>query len=360
MSLVVFNIANFRNFSKAELNFSNGCNLIYGKNGSGKTSLLEAIYYLILGRSFRSHLLRRIIKYGTGNFSLFGKIYEENQGIGVGVTKSINTEKQIKIAGKNVQSHIEITRLLPIQLLTHNSYLILSGSSKARRQFIDWGMFHVKHSFLDGWRKVERIVEQRNAAIRNRSSIDCIQVWDKELAEAGTELHQDRLGYVQTFIPIAQEVLKKLSCDFAVDIAYNAGWDTKKDLYSTITDTIKTDLALGYTSIGPQRGDLQITIGKVPAKDALSRGQQKLLLYGLQIAQGIILEQLTAKRCIYLVDDLLAELDNQKCKLIAEILLGLPKTQLFVTGLTQKDITKVFNAKGCCSTKAVFNVEELG
>lgn len=355
MSLVGINITNFRNLSKAELNFSDQCNLFYGKNGSGKTSLIEAIYFLILGRSFRSHLLRRIVKYGSDSFSLFGKIQQENNQVAVGLTRSIESGKQIKMAGKNIPSNIEITRLSPLQLLTHNSYFLLSDGPKGRRQFIDWGLFHVKHPFLDLWRKVERILEQRNIALRTKLAIDCAQAWDKELSSLGYELHQHRQQYVQSFIPIAQDILQKLSCDFSVNISYVAGWNTSLELHAALANAIKTDFTLGYTSVGPQRADLQISVGKVPAKDALSRGQQKLLLYGLQIAQGILLEQLTGKKCIYLVDDLLAELDNHKCKLLAEILLNLPKTQIFITGLTHKDLSHVFADSACNTT--ILNME---
>ncbi len=357
MSLIAFNIANFRNFSKTELIFNDQCNLFYGKNGSGKTSLLEAIYYLILGRSFRSHLLRRIVKYDHDSFSIFGKIQQENNQIGVGIVKSIDSGKQIKISGKNVSSIIEITRLLPLQLLTHNSYFLLSEGPKARRQFIDWGLFHVKHSFLDLWRQVERILEQRNIALRSKMAIDCIQVWDKELSLLGYELHLHRQQYVQNLIPVAQDVLQKLACDFSINISYYAGWNTELELSAALANNIKTDLSLGYTSAGPQRADLQISVGKIPAKDALSRGQQKLLLYGLQIAQGIVLEQLTGKKCLYLIDDLLAELDHHKCKLLANLLLSLPKRQMFVTGLTHSDLTQVF-ADGACN-KNIFNMADL-
>jgi DNA replication and repair protein RecF len=358
MCLTTFNVNNFRSFTQIELDFSDQCNLFYGKNGSGKTSLLEAIYYLILGRSFRSHLLRRIIRYGSDGFSLFGKIQQENNEIAVGITKSIDAGKQVKIAGKNVSSNVEITRLQPLQLLTHNSYFLLSEGPKVRRQFIDWGLFHVKQSFLELWRKVERILEQRNIAIRTKSSADHIKVWDKELSLYGLELHNYRKQYVENLLPVVQEVLQQLSCNFSVDISYSAGWNTGVDLLSALTNNLKNDLHLGYTAIGPHRADLQIFIGKVPAKDALSRGQQKLLLYGLQIAQGILLNKLANKKCIYLVDDLLAELDNHKCKLLANVLLGLTKTQIFVTGLTCKDLEKLFtdNAKD----SKIFDLENLG
>ena len=354
MLLSSFNIDNFRNLSQTQLDFNGNCNIFYGKNGSGKTSLLEAIYYLAMGRSFRSHILRRIIKYGANDFSLFAKIQQENNLISIGITRSITTGKRIKIAGKDASSNIELTKLIPLQLLNHNSYFLLYEGPKPRRQFIDWGLFHVEQSFLPLWQKVERILKQRNVAIRTKAPADHIQAWDKDLAQLGFELHQSRKQYIENLIPVAQEVLQKLLPDFSINISYFAGWDLNLDLEAALTNNLKTDLQFGYTTVGPQRADLELLVGKVPAKDALSRGQQKLLLYGLKIAQGTLLNKLTDKKCIYLVDDLMAELDLQKCNLLANALLRLQKSQLFITGLSQ-DFENIFTPHA--NNKKVFHIE---
>ncbi|EKE00679.1 MAG: hypothetical protein ACD_21C00293G0008 [uncultured bacterium] len=352
MSLSSLNIVNFRNLENIHFDF-NQYNIFYGRNGSGKTSILEAIYYLALGRSFRSHLLRRITKYGADSFSLFGKIQQKNNYISAGVERSIVTGKHIRVAGEDAHSHIEITKLLPLQLLNQDSYRLLDDGPKVRRQFMDWGLFHVEQTFLTLWRKVERILEQRNAALRTNSKIDHIKTWDAELAQLGFELHNHRKQYVGSFIPIAKRILQKLLPDISINISYFAGWDAEQELALVLANNLKNDLHLGYTMTGPQRADLQITIDKVPAKDALSRGQQKLLLYGLQISQGMLLNELTGKNCIYLVDDLQAELDSQKQSLLAENLLSLP-SQVFVTGLTYEDLERLFISKN----PKMFHVEQ--
>ena len=354
MLLSSFNIDNFRNLSQTQLDFNNNCNIFYGKNGSGKTSLLEAIYYLALGRSFRSHILRRIIKYKSDSFSLFGKIQQKNNIVPVGITRSITTGKQIKMAGKEISSNIELTKLIPLQLLNHNSYFLLYEGPKPRRQFIDWGLFHVEQFFLSLWHKVERILKQRNVAIRTKSPIDHIKVWDKDLAHLGFELHQCRRQYIESLVPIAKDVLQKLLPDLSINISYFAGWNLNFDLEAILANNLKKDLQFGYTAIGPQRADLELMVEKIPAKDALSRGQQKLLLYGLKIAQGMLLNKLTNKKCIYLVDDLLAELDLQKCTLLANTLSDLQDSQLFITGLSQ-DFENIFITH--TDKKKIFHIE---
>lgn len=355
MSLTSLSANNFRNFASSQLELSDTCNIFYGENGSGKTSILEVVYYLVLGRSFRSHILRRIIKYDAREFSIFGKIKNENGLIPVGVTRSLETGKRIRIAGKDVSSSLELTKLLPLQLLNHDSYFLLYEGPKIRRQFIDWGLFHVEQSFLALWRKVERILEQRNLALRARAPLDQIKIWDKDLVQFGYELHAYRKQYIEQLIPVVQEVLQKFSFDFLVDISYFAGWDTKLDLKETLSDNLKNDLQFGYTTVGPQRADIKLLVHGIPAKDALSRGQQKLLLYGLQIAQGVLLNKITNKQCIYLVDDLTAELGLHKYTLLADVLLSLEnKAQLFVTGLSRQNLESAFSD---CKNKKVFQVE---
>lgn len=344
MFLSYLKMTNFRNLENVCCDLNNYCNIFYGKNGAGKTSILEAIYYLALGRSFRSHLIRRIIKYKTDGFSIFGKIQQQNNSIPVGVERSITEGKRIKIAGEDIHSNLEITKLLPLQLLNQHSYLLFDGGPKARRQFIDRGLFHVEQDFLTLWRKVERIIEQRNAAIRANAQIGYIKTWDKELSNFGFELHKRRKKYVENLIPIAQSVLQKLLCDLSINISYFAGWDVSQNLELVLDHNLKKDLHFGYTVVGSQRADIQFTIDKIPAKDALSRGQQKLLLYGLQITQGILFNKITNKNYIYLIDDLPAELDPQKKSLLVDILSNL-QSQIFVTGFMRSDLEGLFVAQ---------------
>ena len=355
MLLSSFNITNFRNFNETQLNFDDNCNIFYGKNGAGKTSILEAIYYLVLGRSFRSHILRRIVKNGSDEFSLFGKTYQNDTLVPLGLTRSIKNGKRLKVAGKEVSSNTELTKLIPLQLLNHDCYMMLYDGPKPRRQFMDWGLFHVEQSFLGTWQKVERALKQRNVAIRTKSPTSYIKAWDKDLAQYGTKLHEHRKKYVEALIPIAQNILKKLLCDFTIDISYNAGWNLEFDLETALANSLKNDLRFGYTTVGPQRADLQLLVGKSPAKDALSRGQQKVLLYGLKIAQGVLLNQLTGKKCVYLVDDLLAELDSQKYTALTNALLELEQSQLFITGLYQ-DYKDTLNTHSC--SKKIFQIED--
>jgi DNA replication and repair protein RecF len=353
MSLQFFNAINFRNLENLQLNLSSRSNLFYGQNGSGKTSILESLYYLGVGRSFRSHLFRRILKYGAESFSLFGKINHEDNQVPVGIEKSLVHGKTIRIAGENAQSNTEIVKLLPLQLLNQDSYRFFDEGPKIRRQFIDWGVFHVEQCFLNTWRKYERALEQRNAALRSNSKIDYIKLWDIELATLGNELHLYRNQYLDKLIPVIHKVLNETLPVFEFDLKYYPGWNLELGLEKVLANSLSNDMRLGYSSFGAHRADLQISVKNVPAQDVLSRGQQKLLLFGIQIAQGILLRSLSKKNCVYLVDDLTAELDSTKRVLLSNLLLSL-ETQIFVTGLDDKDLIGLFGQQN----HSMFHVEQ--
>jgi len=318
MSILYIQTINFRNLKNTQLDF----------NGSGKTSILESIYYLGMGKSFRSHLVRRIVSYDEEVFSVFGKVEKNSQIIPVGIERSLKNGRKIRIDGEDVHSNVELTKLLPIQLLDQNSYNLFDHGPKLRRQFIDWGVFHVEQLFLPIWRKFERVIEQRNAAIRGGSKTDQIQAWDNKFVELAKELNIE------------------------IDITYRPGWDFDIDLGEILSKNIEADLKLGYTSFGPQRADLTFKINSVPIQDVFSRGQKKLFVYALQIAQGVLFNNITDKNCIYLIDDIAAELDNHKKKLLSETLIQL-RAQLFVTGLDKEDMFSLFEN----SDKKLFHVE---
>lgn len=342
MSLLHVQALNFRNLHDIQFDVGENFNIMYGANGSGKTSILEAIYYLGLGRSFRTHLLKRIIQYNMDKFALFDK-YQINSStiITVGIERHLDGEGQIRIAGEGGYSKADLAKIMPLQLLNQNSYRLFEEGSKPRRQLIDWGVFHVEHLFFQVWKKADRIIEQRNAALKSRIDKTQIQIWDTELSTLSAQLTQMRSQYIAAFIPVIQTMLQKLLENINITIDFYQGWDNRLDLYTVLNDSLERDLRLGYTSHGPHRADLLFKINGVPANDVLSRGQQKVLLFACMLAQGSLLHELARKKCIYLIDDLAAELDVKRQQLLAGILTDL-QAQVFITSLENATLPKLF------------------
>ncbi len=348
MSLVAFAVNNLRNLAQVTADFIPQFNLIYGPNGSGKTSLLEAIHYLGLGRSFRTRLPARIINQEAEHFSVFGRIEQAGSSFAVGIERHSNGESRMRINQANVRSVLEITKLLPLQLLNTECRLLLTGSPKLRRQFMDWGTFHVEPHFFSCWQQAARILKQRNAALRMRASPALIQLWDAELEKTAMVLSQVRKQYVARFIPIFNSLVERFFGENLLSITYKAGWNEVVSLAEVLAESLQRDLQLGYTQYGPQRADLLVRMAKtIPAHEVLSHGQQKMLVYAMRLAQGILLGTETNKQCIYLLDDLPAELDSINRQRVAEVLHEMA-AQVFITGVEKAvlaDLGGAANAK---------------
>ena len=146
MSLSRISVTGIRNLQPVTLNPSPRVNILYGDNGSGKTSLLEAIHLLGMARSFRSTRLTPVISHDQSNCTVFGLVEMVNgQSSALGISRDRNGEARIRINGQSVRSATELAEALPLQLINPDSFRLLEGAPKLRRQFLDWGVFHVEH-----------------------------------------------------------------------------------------------------------------------------------------------------------------------------------------------------------------------
>lgn len=330
---------------------SKGVNLICGENGSGKTSVLEAIHLLSVGRSFRTHNIRRVIREQSERLSVFGTICDElNQPVPLGIERRLSGDVQVRIAGDRAKI-AESARLLPVIVMNHDAFQILSGGPKLRREFLDFGLFHVKHKFIAFWRKHQQSLRQRNAALRSCAHKSEIQSWDGALVSATEAITELRREYVGLFIPRVLSVLEELTDISNVRLTLYQGWPEKEGYQETLENNLNKDMELGYTHYGCHRADLYIKINKSPAHEFLSRGEQKLFAWAMRLTQGLLLNELQNKKPIYLLDDLPSELDQARCKLIGNQLKQ-TQAQLFITSIEQKPIdfllgdnTKVFHVK---------------
>jgi DNA replication and repair protein RecF len=330
-------ITHLRNISNAMLNFHPKVNLLQGENASGKTSLLEAIYLLSYGRSFRTHLPRRIIQNNQDQLILHAKLLSNHVEHKLGLSKSLQQGSNIKIDGKEQTNIISNLRLMPIQLINTDSFSLLFSASKVRRAFIDWGMFHVKHDFLIAWNEFNKLLKQRNALLRQNADQSNFKVWDPMLVKASIQLDAYRKAYCLDLEKIFQQY-KLLHKDIEdINIVYKSGWNQDKSFEQCLNDNYETDVMKGYTVSGPHRADIDIRLNGKPAKDQLSRGQLKLLLATLYMAQSALLKKQANVDSILLIDDITAELDRARLKSFIHHLLDLD-LQIFITMVDQPSI----------------------
>lgn len=360
MAITSLRVTDFRNLAAVDLlPIQRGINVISGNNGSGKTSLLEAIHYLGLGKSFRSSTSSRLIRYSADKFSVFSQlVIDNNRHVPVGVERDLSGSTRIRVSEQDAASITEIASFMPIRVINSHSHSLFESGPVFRRKYIDWGLFYQSEGFLSCWRHYERVLKQRNAVLRDRRPKRELDVWTEELLKYGIELDRLRREYIQEIAPIISEIGLELLGMTDLNIKYQSGWNENKDYASVLADSYHEENRLGYTQYGPHRADLDIASGALPVKHFLSRGQQKLLICAMIIAQGICLDRYVNKSLIYLVDDLPSELDFQsKKKLIS--LLSKQNTQIFITAIESDSICDFISDKTEVPVK-VFHVEHGG
>lgn len=334
MPLTRLAITDFRNLASIDMEpLPTGFNVFFGLNGSGKTSMLEAIYYLSLGRSFRSALIGRVIRHSANKFLIFAQGGQSQDPITpIGIERLLDGDMKIRIAGKDARSLAQLADLTPVQLINSHCYHLLDGAPSFRRKYLDWGVFYLNNDFVSVWRDCLQILKQRNAALRQQRPKKELDNWTEALLSKAALMDEFRRDYWHRLQPLLTQTLSELLSVSGISIHYYRGWDAETNYRDILDASFDKDRALGHTHYGPHRADLKITINKIAAKDILSRGQQKLFVCAMILAQGALLNSSMNKKPIYLVDDLPAELDTvSRNNLIA--FLSKQETQVFVTAV---------------------------
>lgn len=338
--LTKLTIQNFRNCAAAQFELSSGLNLIIGDNAAGKTAIVEAIWLLATGRSFRSQKSHHLIKHDTDSCTLFCETVSSHDNTDhhkIGIQKT-TSDTLLRIDGQTVKSHGPIAKLLPIQLLTPESHKLLEEGPKARRQFMDWGCFHQSESFIQHWRNYQRGLKQRNHALKKQLPKEQVQLWDQTLVENALAIDQIRQDYLAELTPYLVTFCQALIPEIESEVVcqYRAGWPkTAEDLMQLYQTNFEKDKQLGHTQYGSHRADIRFKFNNQEAINTLSRGQQKLFVCALLLAQASLHEKVVNEPVIMLIDDLPAELDeNHRLKLLE--LLQILKIQHIITTTSSK------------------------
>jgi len=330
-------IQGFRNIDQAELKPCNGYNLITGTNGSGKSSILEAIHCLSTGRSFRTNKKLPVIQHGKQQATIFGEALSGDVLSRAGLQKRRDGSSLIKLDGRNLESQMELALLLPVIGTTPESDDLISDGSKVRQAYLDWTLFHVEPPFRDLWKSYRRVLNQRNRSLKGRFGEATIRSWDPSLIALGTEVDRLRKETLGRLVPLLTQTINRLLPDVFISFFFRQGWPKELSLAESLNHSLDIDRKMGFTHSGPHRADIVIKTATGTPSQTLSRGQKKLLTLGLKIGQALDFQRQTGKSPIVYIDDLPAELDARNRKLVLQHLLEL-QAQIFVTATSPTDV----------------------
>ncbi len=330
MTLRRVQVTDFRCLSPASLDLHPRFTLISGPNASGKTSVLEALYLLGRGRSFRTRRLEQLIQTGRQRFMIVGEVELAERHAVLGIEGSA-AGLRARIQGERATSLAELAALLPVQIIDPEVHRLIEEGPGRRRRFIDWGVFHVEPSYVGHWQRYQQALKQRNAALRGGQPASVVAAWDPDLLRHGEAVTGARQRYLAQLEPEAVALTRAL-LGLELSLSYRPGWPREQSLAETLRAGEASDREHGFTQSGPHRAELGLRLNGVAVKDRISRGQQKLLASALLLAQLRLFPAELPVRPTLLLDDPAAELDGSRLEaLIAEI--SRDTAQLVVTTL---------------------------
>jgi len=357
MSLVSLQVKHFRNFAELQFQANDAFNLICGENGSGKTSLLEAIYYLAHGRSFRTSKHQRLIQHEQTAFVLHGKVSHSEQTFSLGLQRDIQADLLLRLNGSSQCKLADFAALLPVQLLTPDSFRLFFGGPKERRQFFDMGVFHVEPEFFPVWQQFSRVLKQRNALLKQFKRYDQqFEYWDQQFVALAWQLQQLRENYIAKLVDAFLHLTRANDLLNDISLQLQAGWPEKiqqpAELLQLLEQSFQQDLRQGFTLYGPQKADLKLRKATLTVEEVLSRGQLKVLLFALKVAQNNVIGNSGKKQPLLLIDDLASELDATSTQTVFDYLTNI-NSQVFITAINADQVSPFIPA----SRRQMFHVE---
>ncbi len=321
---------NFRLFPAFELLPRPGVNLLLGANAAGKTTLLEAVYALGRGKSFRGAPPEQAGAAGShwrlqGRLALPGR---PESGIALGWTPG-GLDLRIDQAEAGLQ---DLVSRVAVQVLEPDSHRLLQEGPVYRRRYLDWGVFHVEHPFYPAWRRYQRALKQRNHALRSGAGRAEVEAWNAELVACGAEVHGCRERHVDHLRGHFGAAVSALLGPLDWSLELSRGWTAGKALAEALAEHYEQDTRAGKTVVGPHRAELRLKLAGHSAKRQVSRGQQKLLIAALLLAQAQLVRERAGLCPVLLVDDFPAELGPPFQQALIGALLAYPG-QCFVSSI---------------------------
>lgn len=331
MLLRTLRVDGLRCLREVDLQPASGFNLLIGANGSGKTSLLEAIHLLSHGRSFRSGGHTALTARDRDEYTIYAELTAGDAAHRIGMAHGTEGWR-IRLDSERVTTLGEVIRHCASVCFEPGSHALISGASGERRRFLDWGVFHVEHDFLNDWQRYQRALRQRNAALREGAGDEQLALWEAQMAQPGQKLDTMRRAYCERLLPrIQQEMAQLVPMLGEPQLRYLGGWASAQSLSDALADSRDRDRQRGHTGIGPHRADWRLRFEHIANHDQLSRGQEKLVALACVLAQA----DLYARECedwpLICLDDLASELDqDHQQRLVHRLLEG--DAQVWVTG----------------------------
>ena len=318
-------LKNFRNYNFAEIDFHKNLNIFVGDNGQGKTNILESIFLSAFGQSFRTRKDKDLINFESDGSYVKAEIEKENFDVEIEIKIKDDLKKEIKVNGNNLIKRSDLFGNFNVVVFSPEDLKLIKDGPSERRKFIDREISNLKKSYCNNLLEYHRILNQRNSLLkssRNKKSLmDTIEIWDQKLSKIGSKIIIDK----NTFIKKLNYESNKLHLNFTenkenINIKYLSNLKINefeydkiyKEFINRLQKNLKSDIEKGFTSVGPHRDDIEITINGREAKIFGSQGQQRTVALSIKLSQINIIYEEIGEYPVLLLDDVMSELDMKR------------------------------------------------
>lgn len=341
MHLDSLSIQGLRCLERVDLALDAKRNVIVGDNGAGKTSVLEAVYLLGRGHSFRTANSRRLIRDGDTQCVVRANFVDGQNRLPAGILKTADTTR-VKLGNDAGVKLSDLARACPVLVLEPGQHRLIEDGPVLRRRFLDWSVFHVEQGYHAEWRRFSRALKQRNALLRTGQR-QLLPSWTRELVDSAQRVNNHRQQVFDELLPIISDLIDQfLGEQNTLSIQYRSGWNAESSLEDQLTKQLAQDLERGFTQSGPHRAEIRVVSARHAAKDSLSRGQQKLLITAMLLGQAQHFATRKAISPVLLIDDLGSELGHKARETLYGFIGEYPG-QVLVTGLDVEHIPSSWN-----------------
>ena len=315
-------LQNFRNYERENFTFDEGLNILFGKNAQGKTNCAEAVFYLCTGSSLRIRHDKQLIKMGETS----AKIIAEAQNRYGNVTieaEIFENKREIKINGAKITKNADLMGHINSVFFSPGELRLIQDGPDERRRFMNMSISQTSPAYYTALLRYNKIIDQRNVLLKDRDAslvLDTLPIWDEQLCKYAAVIVKKRAEFLDKLAPYAKEYHGLLT-DGAEELIVKpdriyTGDETEiaQTLMRRLQNNYEKDLRLGYTTVGPHRDDLDVTINGIDAKAYASQGQTRTAALSLKLAEVQIFKALSGEYPILVLDDVMSELDLKRRK----------------------------------------------
>jgi DNA replication and repair protein RecF len=322
---------NFRNYEEETFTFSEGINVLFGKNAQGKTNCAEAVFYLCTGSSLRIRHDRQLIRQGAECASICAEA-ESRYGKVVLEADIYENKREIRVNGSKIVRSVDLLGNMNSVFFSPGELRLIQDGPDERRRFLNLSISQTSRSYCTALMRYNKILDQRNNLLKERDGsliLETLPVWDEQLALYAATVIRHRREYLALLSPLAQEAHAYLTdggeeLALTMDRTYpTEEREIAEKLLAELTAAYERDMRLGYTTVGPHRDDIRITINGVEAKGYASQGQTRTAALSMKLAEVEIFKRLSGEAPVLILDDVMSELDLPRRKKLLSRVKGL-------------------------------------